>query len=187
MKRVERKIRDFIRKSGPEIGVLCSVAAVLAYAVFSAGKLSQKASDASSPANSRYLQHRKTHERSHWYEELAQLDSPEYIYRYIKRVIKYGSNQLAFPGGEMEGGYASSSDIPKIACYVMELGGHKCPDRYPKDAAMFFTSICGGCHGDDGRGLGGTYPDLTRKTLLGIEKRREFLKSRLEKEKRKTR
>ena len=93
---------------------------------------------------------------------------PQTIYRYILHVIRYGSNRLHFPGGVMEGGYLSEADAPKVACYVMELGGHKCPHPYPKDAAMFYTSVCGGCHGNDGKGLHGAYPDLTRPTLLGI-------------------
>jgi mono/diheme cytochrome c family protein len=46
---------------------------------------------------------------------------------------------------------------------------------------MFYTSICGGCHGDDGKGLGGNYPDLTRKKLLGLERREESLKIRIKK------
>jgi mono/diheme cytochrome c family protein len=96
-------------------------------------------------------------------------DSPETLYRYILHVIRYGSNRLHFPGGEMEGGYLSEEEAPKVACYVMELGGHRCPHPYPKDAAMFYTSVCGGCHGDDGKGLHGAYPDLTRPKLLGIE------------------
>ncbi len=97
-------------------------------------------------------------------------DDPETVYRYILHVINHGSHQLGFPGGEMEGGYVSPDEAPKIACYVMELGGHRCPHPYPKDAAMYFTSVCGGCHGNDGKGLHGSYPDLTRPRLLGIEK-----------------
>ena len=100
----------------------------------------------------------------------ADPESPEGLYRYILHVIRYGSHQLGFPGGVMEGGYLPADEAPRVACYVMELGGHKCPYVYPKDAAMYFTSVCGGCHGDDGKGLHGSYPDLTRFHLLGIEK-----------------
>ena len=79
----------------------------------------------------------------------------------------------------MEGGFAGSSDAEKIACYTMELSGKKCSSPYPKDAAMFYTSICGGCHGNDGKGLGGIYPDLTKAKMLGIEDREMFLKTML--------
>jgi len=102
--------------------------------------------------------------------EGADPGSPEGIYRYILHVIRHGSDQLGFPGGVMEGGYLPADEAPRVACYVMELGGHRCPHPYPNDAAMYFTSVCGGCHGDDGKGLHGAYPDLTRSRLLGIEK-----------------
>ena len=53
---------------------------------------------------------------------------------------------------------------------VMELSGTKAPHPYPKEAEMFFSSVCAGCHGNDGKGLGGSYPDLTRKKLLGLKR-----------------
>jgi cytochrome c553 len=103
-------------------------------------------------------------------EKIDNPDDPRTIYRYILHVINKGSDRLGFPGGVMEGGYVAPEDAPKVACYVMELGGHTCPQSVPKDAAMFYTSVCGGCHGNDGKGLHGAYPDLTRPRLLGIER-----------------
>ena len=94
----------------------------------------------------------------------------ERIYRYILHVINHGSHRFHFPGGVMEGGYIPEENAPAVACYVMELGGHRCPHPYPKEAALFFSSSCAGCHGSDGKGIHGTYPDLTRPVLLGIEK-----------------
>gem|GEM_PF-925129 len=111
--------------------------------------------------------------------ELAALHSPEYLHRYIVEVIEKGSHQFDFPGGAMEGGYLSADLAPRVACYVIELGGHRCPHPYPKDAAMYFSSVCAGCHGSDGKGLHGSYPDLTRPLLLGIRKREEELRSKL--------
>jgi cytochrome c553 len=75
----------------------------------------------------------------------------------------------------MEGGYVPPDLAPDIACYVMELGGHRCPHPYSRKAQMYFSSVCAGCHGLDGKGLHGSYPDLTRPTLLGIERRKETL------------
>jgi hypothetical protein len=121
----------------------------------------------------------KTNKYAFLQKELEQLNTTEYVKNYIVKVINHGSDTLGFKGGVMEGGYASKEDAPKIACYVLELSGKKCPHDYPKDAQMFYTSICGGCHGNDGKGLGGNYPDLTRKKLLGIERREEFLKSQM--------
>ena len=100
---------------------------------------------------------------------LSATDPDELLYRYILDVINHGSRRLHYPGGEMEGGYISPEDAPKVACYVMELGGHRCPRAYPKEAQMFFTSVCGGCHGNDGKGLHGSYPDLTKRKLEGFE------------------
>ncbi len=42
---------------------------------------------------------------------------------------------------------------------------------------MFYSSNCGGCHGEDGKGIKDAYPDLTKEKLLGIKKREEYLKS----------
>ena len=128
------------------------------------------------PKNTPYTQHTKDHPASHAAEELAKLDTAEYAYDYIRSVIKHGSEGLGFPGGVMEGGYIGEADAPGVACYVLHLSGKVCPAGTQKeDAHLFFSSNCAGCHGNDGRGLGGKYPDLTRPTLLGIEKRREQL------------
>ena len=105
-------------------------------------------------------------------EEIPERDiyTSRNIHDYIVYVIDHGSNGLGFPGGEMEGGYIDPSDSDMVACYVMELSGTKAPHPYPKEAEMFFSSVCAGCHGNDGKGLGGSYPDLTKKKLLGLER-----------------
>ncbi len=157
-----------------------AVAIVLLYALYNAKVSTPKKESAKQ--DSPYMKHIAEHKEStHYEEELAQLHTIPYLKQYIIKVINYGSNQFNFKGGEMEGGYASPQDAPKIACYVIELSGRKCQEPYAKDAAMFFSSICAGCHGEDGKGLGGTYPDLTQKTLLGISQRESFLESMLQK------
>ena len=127
-----------------------------------------------------YQEHLQRHSPSRWREELARSETPEYLYDYILHVIEHGSNQFHFPGGMMEGGYVPEDVAPIVACYVMQLGGHRCPRPASKNAAMYFSSSCAGCHGNDGKGLHGTYPDLTRPVLLGIAKRREFLQEKLQ-------
>jgi cytochrome c553 len=115
-------------------------------------------------------------------KELKDLQSPDYTKQYIIDVIDHGSYTLGFKGGVMEGGFASHQDAEKIACYVLSLSKKSCSHAYASDAEMFYTSICGGCHGNDGKGLaGGNYPDLTRPKLLGIEKREEALKAQISK------
>ena len=149
---------------------------VIVYAVYNAKFRNPKKVD--THTHTHYEEHIKTHKSTHHYEEeLSLINTDEYTKEYIIKVIDHGSDILDFKGGEMEGGFAAHDDAEKIACYVMEFSGKKCVTSYPKNAAMFYTSICGGCHGDDGKGLGGTYPDLTKAKMLGIEKRETFLKS----------
>jgi len=114
-------------------------------------------------------------------EELQELHSNAYLKQYIIHVINHGSEQFNFKGGIMEGGFALPADAPKIACYVMAFSDKQCDTPYEKNAAMFYTSNCAGCHGEDGTGINGTYPDLTRETFLGIEKREAFLKAIIKK------
>ncbi len=111
--------------------------------------------------------------------ELSHIGTVRYAREYIIDVINQGSSVLGFSGGVMEGGFASRDDADKIASYVLELSGKKLSETYSKDAQMFYTSNCGGCHGDDGKGLGGNYPDLTRETLLGIERRKESIEMQI--------
>ncbi len=124
-----------------------------------------------------YIKHTKNHKTEHYKEELEKLHTMSTLKAYIVRVINHGSNQFDFSGGEMEGGFAHPEDAAKIACFVMEFSGKKCEKPYEKNAAMLYTSNCGGCHGDDGKGINGTFPDLTRETFLGIEKRETELRS----------
>ncbi len=137
-------------------------------------------------SHTKYREHLQRHSSSHWREELARSETPEYLYDYILHVIEHGSDQFHFPGGVMEGGYVPKDAAPGLACYVMKLGGHRCPHPASKDAAMYFSSVCAGCHGNDGKGLHGTYPDLTRPVLLGIAKRREFLRQKIAEEEART-
>jgi hypothetical protein len=124
------------------------------------------------------------HEVSSVKRELQQARQTTYRQKYITDVINHGSSQLHFkPQEVMEGGFASPEDAPKIACYVISLAGESCREGYPEEAAMFYSSNCGGCHGEDGKGLNGTYPNLTQRPLLGIQKRIRRLKELLQTQK----
>ena len=113
--------------------------------------------------------------------ELIQLNSISYIEKYIEKIINEGSNQnLGFPTKTMDAGIAHAMDAQNIARYVITLRSQKSTDdNEAKKAEIFYTSNCGGCHGNDGKGINGTFPDLTLENLLGIEKRKEFLISKL--------
>ena len=152
---------------------------VLSYALYLSTQPKETRYLREKKVNPKYTEHIAVHTEDHLRDELKKLQTRQYTKAYVIDVINHGSSQFDFSGGEMEGGFASPDDAPKIACYVLELSGEKCEEGYEKDASMFFTSNCAGCHSDDGKGLNGTYPDLTRKKLLGIEKREAFLKESL--------
>jgi len=156
-----------------------AVLIVLLYALYNANFKTKK--EVTVKQNQTYVEHIKVHKIDHLEDELIQLQTTDYLKQYIINVINHGSNQLDFTGGEMEGGFASPDDAEKIACYVLEFSGKKCTEPYEKDAAMFYSSNCAGCHGEDGKGLNGPFPDLSKSTLLGIEKREEFLESMIRK------
>jgi len=151
---------------------------ILGYGLYNA---TQKSTPKVEPkATESYTEHTQTHHNSHAQEELEQLHTNAYTKQYIIQVINHGSSQLHFKKDEvMEGGYAPREDAPKIACYVMHFSGKSCLSSYPPEAVGYYTSICGGCHGNDGKGLNGTYPDLSRPILLGIDKKEAFLRSKV--------
>ncbi len=90
------------------------------------------------------------------------------VVNYIVNVINNGSNRLGFQKEGMDGGYVPKDKANDVACYVYELSGKKCNKSYAKDASLYFSSNCAGCHGRDGKGLNGTYPDLTKYPLQGL-------------------
>ena len=104
---------------------------------------------------------------------VAELRSVPYLERYVERIINEGSSQnLGFRYGDMPARMADEKSAPKIAAYVVTLAGLKpTHPEWVKEGHTFYVSNCGGCHGEDGKGVHGTFPDLTRVPLLGIERR----------------
>lgn len=109
---------------------------------------------------------------------------------YVARVIVEGSDVLDLPTGAMDQGLATPGDAKKIAAYVMTLSG-KDPTHpeHIQEGNLYYNGNCGGCHGDDGKGLNGIYPDLTLPLLKGavlykerLGKEIEELKTRLQKQ-----
>jgi cytochrome c553 len=89
---------------------------------------------------------------------------------YIVDVIKHGSSRLHFkPVEVMEGGFVADEDAEDVAHFVLKLRGEHHDETKAMRGAPLFSSNCAGCHGYDGKGLEGTYPDLTRKPLLGMQ------------------
>jgi len=92
-------------------------------------------------------------------------------YNYILYVINNGSNRLHLKGGQMPPNLVPKDIAPKIACFVTTVFQKKsCPNRVDPNARGYYTSNCGGCHGNDGKGIKGIYPNLT-KPLKGFIKK----------------
>lgn len=79
-------------------------------------------------------------------------------------VILNGSKGLDYPMGEMPGGMADEEGAKAIAAYIAkELSGIKktsSEDLVEVGRAQF--AVCASCHGDDGKGMDGMSPDLTK-------------------------
>ncbi|MGM8975548.1 c-type cytochrome [Campylobacter jejuni] len=82
-------------------------------------------------------------------------------------VIKHGSKGMNFPGGEMPSAAdlgVAEEDIPAIAAYVAkDLSAIKKTaneNLVAKGKEAYAT--CAACHGEDGKGQDGMFPDLTK-------------------------
>ncbi len=104
---------------------------------------------------------------------IDELRSTLFLEEYIVDVIDHGSSQnLGFKYGDMPARMADEKAAPKIAAYVVTLMGRTpTHPEWVREGHTFYVSNCGGCHGEDGKGIHGTFPDLTRDPLLGIERR----------------
>lgn len=81
----------------------------------------------------------------------------------IVNTVVNGSKGLNFPMGEMPAGLLDAETAKAVAAYVMAEISEKKSTKYPElvesGKAMFAT--CAGCHGDDGKGMGGMAPNLS--------------------------
>ncbi|WP_297575070.1 cbb3-type cytochrome c oxidase N-terminal domain-containing protein [uncultured Campylobacter sp.] len=78
--------------------------------------------------------------------------------------INKGSRGLGYPLGEMTAELVDKSDAPAVAAYVaQEISAIKKtsrPDLVEKGKELFL--VCSACHGEDGKGMDGMAPDLTK-------------------------
>lgn len=83
----------------------------------------------------------------------------------IMNTIKHGGKGLNYSGGEMPAGLADEVSAKAIASYVMaEISAVKKtahPELVTQGKEMYNT-LCASCHGEDGTGMFGTFPDLTK-------------------------
>ena len=84
------------------------------------------------------------------------------------------------PAGSMAAGFSDPSDAQKIAAYVVSIAG-KSPvnPEYIQEGSLYYAGNCSGCHGSDGKGMGGAYPDLTLPMLEGIKLKKSALQRQI--------
>lgn len=83
----------------------------------------------------------------------------------IEAAILEGSSGLGYMLGEMPAGMATGNDAKAIAAYVAkELSTIKTTSHPELVGAgkEAFSSVCAACHGEDGKGMDGQSPDLTK-------------------------
>lgn len=83
----------------------------------------------------------------------------------IVSVVKKGSKGLGYPLGEMPPTEISDADAKAVAAYVMseisELKNTKYSADVAKGKEVFSRAGCTACHGEDGKGMDGSAPDLS--------------------------
>jgi len=113
--------------------------------------------------------------------QYEQMESVAFSERYIATVINEGSDVLNLPAGNMAAGYADPSDASKIAAYLITLSGRTpTHPEYVQEGNLYYAGNCSGCHGTDGKGHGGKYPDLTLRMMKGVQLKKAALKRRIE-------
>ncbi|MBX7490737.1 c-type cytochrome [Helicobacter turcicus] len=91
----------------------------------------------------------------------------------IIRTMKEGSKGLGYTLGDMlpmsetaPGVLNTEEDYRAVAAYVMaeisEAKKTKYPNLVTKGKELFSAATCTACHGDDGKGMGGLAPDLSK-------------------------
>lgn len=120
-------------------------------------------------------------ERSALQARLDSIGSVPCCERYIQKVITEGSDRIKLPAGPMAAGYADAADAQKIAAYVITLSGRTpTHSEWVQEGNLYYDGNCGGCHGDDGKGLGGAYPDLTLPLFEGMQREAAALRAQLD-------
>lgn len=82
----------------------------------------------------------------------------------IVDVILKGSRGLNYPGGEMPGGLVDEDGAKAIAAYMAkEISAIKTTknEALVEQGKEIYTASCTMCHGEDSKGMDGTFPDLT--------------------------
>ncbi len=106
--------------------------------------------------------------------------SPACCETYITEVINKGSDVLQYPSSPMDPGFAAEEDAPAIAAFTVTLSGKKSPHpERVQTGSLLFAGNCAGCHGSDGKGNRGAFPDLTLPELKGMTLRKRKMAERV--------
>ncbi|WP_331774610.1 cbb3-type cytochrome c oxidase N-terminal domain-containing protein [Sulfurospirillum sp. 1612] len=89
--------------------------------------------------------------------------------QFIVNVVLHGSKGQGYPLGEMPAGMLDESSAKAVAAYITQdisKTGTKHPELVETGKALFAT--CAACHGADGKGMGGSAPDLANFNKAGF-------------------
>lgn len=81
---------------------------------------------------------------------------------HIVNTIMHGAKGMNYPLGEMPANLLDAESAKAVAAYVMaEMSPNK-KTKYPQlvETGKSLYATCAGCHGEDGKGMGGMAPDL---------------------------
>jgi cytochrome c oxidase cbb3-type subunit 3 len=82
----------------------------------------------------------------------------------IVNAVVNGSKGLNYPLGEMPAGMLDAESAKAVASYVMAEISEKKSTKYPElvESGKALFATCAGCHGEDGMGMAGMAPDLSK-------------------------
>jgi cytochrome c oxidase cbb3-type subunit 3 len=82
----------------------------------------------------------------------------------IVNTVVNGSKGLNYPLGEMPAGMLDAESAKAVASYVMAEISEKKSTKYPElvESGKALFATCAGCHGEDGMGMAGMAPDLSK-------------------------
>ncbi|NPA03539.1 MAG: c-type cytochrome [Epsilonproteobacteria bacterium] len=99
------------------------------------------------------------------------LNCVECFEQYVEDVINNGLDIFHYPSGAMPAGTVSKEEAKKIAAFMATLQGFTPTNvEYVEEGKALFYGNCTGCHGVEGKGQEGYFPDLTKRPLEGFKR-----------------
>lgn len=115
----------------------------------------------------------KTHQKPSQHTWHCAADDVRCFEKYVVHVIDEGSDIFHYPSGPMPPHTVSHTEAKKIAAFMATLQGFRpTHPEWVQEGRYLFYGNCTGCHGPNGKGQKGYFPDLTRHPLAGLQKKR---------------